>query len=130
MEPVAKTQQPVFVSEKEFKKLTKMPILIIYGDNIAQKPSKIFNENVWRVSSTRALDFAKAVNSRGGDVRVIKLPDIGIYGNTHVPFADTNNKQIADLLENYLKEKNLDKLDKSHLEPKRKIVKDYTIPLK
>lgn len=130
MEEVAKTQQPVFVSEKEFKNLTKVPILIIYGDNIAKNSSKIFNENVWRISSTRAMDFAKAVNSRGGDVRVIKLPEIGIKGNTHAPFADKNNLQIADILENYLSEKNLAKSDKPHLAPKKKIVKEYTIPLK
>ena len=129
-EEVAKTQQPVFVSEKEFKKLTKMPILIIYGDNIAQKPSKIFNENVWRISSTRAIDFATAVNSRGGDVKVIRLPDIGIKGNTHAPFADKNNLEIANLIENYLQEKNLAKSDKPHLAPKQKVVKEYTIPLK
>lgn len=130
MEEVAKTQQPVFVSEKEFKNLTKMPILIIYGDNIAKNPSKIFNENVWRISSTRAMDFAKAVNSRGGDVKVLKLPDIGIKGNTHASFADKNNLQIADILENYLSEKNLSKSDKPHLAPNRKIIKEYTIPLK
>lgn len=72
-----------------------MPILIIYGDNIAKEPSKVFNENVWRISSKRALEFANAINSRGGDARVIKLADIGIKGNTHAPFADKNNLDIA-----------------------------------
>lgn len=65
-----------------------------------------------------------------GDVRVIKLPDIGIYGNSHAPFADKNNNEVADLLEKYFKEKNLDKSDNPHLTPKRKVIKFYTIPLK
>ena len=129
LESVAKTQQPVFISEKDFKNLTKMPILIIYGDNITKEPSKVFNENVWRISSARALEFANAVNSRGGDVKVIKLPAIGITGNTHAPFADKNNLEIANLIEKYLIEKGLNKKDKPHTGPKRKVVKKYTIPL-
>ena len=53
--------------------------------------------------------WAAAVNRHGGDATVVHLPEIGIKGNTHFPFADLNNKQIADLLEQWLKEKGLAK---------------------
>ena len=43
-----------------------------------------------------------------GDVTVIHLPEIGIKGNTHFPFSDLNNIEIADLLSDWLKEKGLD----------------------
>ena len=46
--------QPIKVSSESFRKLTRMPILIIYGDNIATEPSDIFNVDVWRIASTRA----------------------------------------------------------------------------
>ncbi len=42
--------------------------------------------------------FAKAVNDRGGHVEVLKLTDAGLAGNTHIPFADTNNEEVAKLL--------------------------------
>ena len=35
--------------------------------------------------------------------------EIGIKGNTHFPFSDLNNIQIADLMSDWLKEKGLDK---------------------
>lgn len=44
----------------------------------------------------------------GGDVQLVHLPDIGIKGNTHFPFSDLNNVQIADLLSRFPADKNLD----------------------
>ena len=49
-----------------------------------------------------------AVNKYGGDVTVVHLPEIGIKGNTHFPFSDLNNVEIADLMSDWLKEKGLD----------------------
>jgi len=37
------------------------------------------------------------------------LPEIGIKGNTHFPFSDLNNVQVADALSKWLKDKGLDK---------------------
>lgn len=48
------------------------------------------------------------VNSYGGGVTVIHLPDIGLYGNTYFPFSDLNNIEVADHLSKWLNEKNLD----------------------
>lgn len=52
--------------------------------------------------------WAKAVNDKGGDVKVVHLPEIGIKGNTHFPFSDLNNVDIADLMEAWLREKGLE----------------------
>ncbi|MGN0871068.1 MAG: hypothetical protein ACI4UV_07750, partial [Victivallales bacterium] len=89
----------------------------------------IFNVNIWRLSRIRAKQFAEALGKRGGDVRVLSLPELGIKGNTHAAFADLNNLEIADLLEKYLHEKGLDGRDCPHSGPARKQVKSYTIPL-
>ena len=47
------------------------------------------------------------MNRRGGDVTVVHLPEIGIRGNTHFPFSDLNNLEIADLLTRFLEKKGL-----------------------
>jgi len=48
------------------------------------------------------------VNRHGGDVTVAHLPEIGIHGNTHFPFSDLNNLQIADLISGFLNKKGMD----------------------
>lgn len=52
--------------------------------------------------------WVDAINKRGGDARLVHLPDIGIKGNTHFLMSDLNNQQIADLVSKYLEEKHLD----------------------
>jgi hypothetical protein len=47
------------------------------------------------------------VNRRGGDATVVHLPELGIRGNTHFPFSDLNNLEIADLLFKFLEKKGL-----------------------
>lgn len=116
------------VPMKEFEKLAKMPILIVYGDNIAKDVSDVYNSEVWRASSLRAKQFVDAVNRHGGDATLVFLPELGIRGNSHVPFADKNNIQIADHLEKWLAQKGLDKKDNPHDGPKRPQMK-LNIPL-
>lgn len=123
-------QAPQLVSKEDFMHLTKMPILIVFGDNVAKEASNNFNSEVWRVAQHRAQQFVDAVNRHGGDARLLKLPEIGIYGNTHAAFADLNNIEIADLLEKFLKEKGLDGSEKPHKEPKAKGLERNTIPVK
>lgn len=94
---------------EDFMKLTKIPIVIYYGDNIATKPTDEWNKDSWRVRLEMARIWADTVNKYGGDVTVVHLPDIGITGNTHFLFADLNNVKIADITEAWLHEKGLDK---------------------
>lgn len=53
--------------------------------------------------------WTATINGHGGDAIVVHLPEIGIKGNTHFPFPDPNDIEIADLLSGWLKEKGLDK---------------------
>jgi len=93
----------------DFKKLTQIPIVIYYGDNIAKEPTKVWNEDHWRSGLAMARLWAAAINKHGGDATVVHLPEIEIYGNTHFPFSDLNNVQVADELSMWLKQKKLDK---------------------
>lgn len=104
----ADTLKASSVPLSDFMKLTKIPIVIYYGDNIPEQPSANPGQDNWRVRLAMARLWAEAVNRHGGDVTLVHLPAIGIHGNTHFPFSDRNNVAIADLLSSWLKEKKLD----------------------
>lgn len=93
----------------DFRKLTQMPIVIYYGDNIAAAPTSIWNKDHWRSGLEMAKIFATTVNKHGGKAKVVHLPEIGLKGNTHFPFSDLNNVQVANVLSQWLKENGLDK---------------------
>ena len=46
--------------------------------------------------------MAETINRHGGDAKVLHLPDIGIYGNTHFLFEDKNNEEIADIIDRWI----------------------------
>ena len=91
-----------------FLKLTHFPIVIFYGDYIPKTPTRHRHNDYWRAASEMADLFAAAVNRHGGDAKVIRLPDIGIRGNSHFPFAERNNQKVAKALKDWLSEKKLD----------------------
>lgn len=101
--------EPARVPLSEFMAFTKIPIIIYYGDNIAEAPSQNPGQEQWRVFLDVAQRWANIVNRHGGDVKVVHLPKIGIKGNTHFPFSDRNNREIADHLSQFLSEKGLDR---------------------
>jgi len=92
----------------EFMKLTRIPIVIYYGDFILKEPVANPGQDGWRVRLAMARQWADAINRHGGDAKVIHLPEIGIHGNTHFAFSDLNNVQIANLMSQFLAEKHLD----------------------
>jgi pimeloyl-ACP methyl ester carboxylesterase len=95
----------------DFRKLTRIPIQIIYGDHIPKQPNGIPSEDFWQAiayGDAGAVPFVEKVNREGGKADFVALPDIGIFGNTHFIVADTNNVEIADLLSAYLAKEGLD----------------------
>lgn len=103
------TLSAIGVPLSDFMKLTKIPVIIYYGDFIPEKPMDNPGQDGWRARLEMARLWRDCVNKHGGDVTVIHLPEIGIKGNTHFPFSDLNNVEIADLMSAWLKEKGLDK---------------------
>ncbi|WP_200845096.1 alpha/beta fold hydrolase [Roseomonas sp. 18066] len=92
----------------EFMALTRIPIVIFYGDNIPATPSDIPTQDAWRGRLKMARLWRDAVNRHGGDVQVVHLPEAGIHGNTHFPFSDLNNVEIANQVSRFLAAKKLD----------------------
>lgn len=96
------------VTLAQFKKLTKMPIVIYYGDNIPTEASENQGQDNWRVRLKMARLWADKINQHGGNASVVHLPEIGIYGNTHFPFSDLNSQKIAELLSTWIEKHKLD----------------------
>jgi hypothetical protein len=92
----------------DFMKLTQRPIQVLYGDNIPAAPQAQGGLDLWRGRRELAQRFVNAVNAHGGDAQLVRLPDVGVYGNTHFPMSDLNNVEIADLLSTWLRNKGLD----------------------
>ena len=96
------------VPMEDFLKLTRIPIVLYYGDYI-----KIGSENVgedkWGTEFAMAKQFVEAINRHGGDATLVHLPDIGIKGNSHFLMQEKNNKEILKLALDWLHEKGLDK---------------------
>lgn len=103
------TLEAIGVPMEEFQRLTKIPIVIYYGDFIAEEPTNAPGPDGWRVRLAMAMLWRDCVNQHGGDVTVVHLPKIGIKGNTHFPFSDLNNLEVAELMSAWLAEKKLDK---------------------
>jgi hypothetical protein len=92
----------------EFMRLTRLPIVIYYGDNIPEAPTPSPGKDNWRVRLAMARLWRDAVNRHGGDATLVHLPEVGVTGNTHFPFSDANNGQVAGLMAAFLHEKRLD----------------------
>jgi hypothetical protein len=93
---------PIEVPLEEFKKLTRIPIQVVWGDNVDKSASYSNSLKYSRL-------FVEKINKYGGKAQVLMLPDAGLRGNTHIPFADMNNVAVADLLSKFLAENGLDK---------------------
>jgi hypothetical protein len=92
---------PVEVPREEFRKLTRIPLQMVWGDNVDKSDR-------YRPTLAESRRFVELVNANGGDAEVLVLPDAGLSGNTHIPFADLNNVAVADLLSKFLAAHGLD----------------------
>ena len=103
--PVSATA--IGVPLERFEKLTKLPILVLYGDNIADKPSNEVGPDKWRSERDMAEKFVAAVNRHGGKAEIVRLPDVGIRGNTHFLMSDLNNREVAEFVQKWLEKQGL-----------------------
>lgn len=95
------------VPMEEFMKLTRIPIVLYFGDYIPKEVTTNLGSENWRVRLLMALKFVEAINRHGGNASLVELPKNGIHGNTHFMMSDLNNVAIADLLAEWLNGKGL-----------------------
>ncbi len=99
---------PIVVSPEEFKKLTEIPIQVVFGDYLDEVSDPASTEE-WKYVPLRAKQFVDTINSRGGKAELQFLPKVGVHGNTHFMFSDLNNDKVADKLVEFLKKNGLGK---------------------
>jgi hypothetical protein len=92
----------------EFANLSKMPIQVVYGDNIPKSPIPDLVADGRRAQVVTSHMFARALNAKGGNASVLMLPDAGLRGNSHFMFSDLNNIEVADQMSLFLRTKGLD----------------------
>lgn len=90
------------VSMADFLKLTKIPIVVYFGDNISTSDTPLENWGLdnWRTRLNLALKWREVMKKYGGNAEIVYLPDVGIFGNTHFLMADLNNLEVANAMEN------------------------------
>jgi hypothetical protein len=92
---------PIEVPLEEFRKLTRIPMQMVWGDNVDKSDR-------YRPTLEESRRFVSLINEHGGKAELLLLPEAGLVGNTHIPFADLNNVAVADLLSKFLREQRLD----------------------
>ena len=101
------------VPAADFASLTKVPLQVVYGDNIPTRPIPDLVADGRRAQVVASRPFERAVNSRGGAAEILHLPDVGLRGNSHFMFSDLNNMAVADQLARFLEKKGFDKRKES-----------------
>jgi hypothetical protein len=86
-------------------------------------------QDQWRVRLAMARLWRDAVNRRGGTSLSCTLPEIGIRGNTHFPFFDLDNAEVADQMSGFLRDKGLDKVT-GRCRAKARFTKSRIVPAK
>ena len=86
---------PVEVPLADFRKLTRIPLQAVWGDNVDKSPR-------YMEALEQSKRFVEVVNKYGGKAEILMLRDAGLTGNTHIPFADLNNVAVAGLLSEFL----------------------------
>ena len=108
--PLSKGTMPAgtAVTQAEFANLARIPIQVVYGDNIPKKPIPDVVADGRRAQVVISRLFIDALNKQGGNASVLHLPEVGLYGNSHFMFSDLNNVEVADQLSKFLSVKGLD----------------------
>lgn len=103
---LSKKTEGIEVPMDVFLEYTKIPIVVYYGDNLPETDERpeIYE---WTRRLHLMRRWAEMLNERGGDVTVIHLPKVGLHGNTHFPMSDLNNKEVAELMFQWLEERGL-----------------------
>ena len=74
----------------------KMPILVLYGDNVDMAPR-------WAPRLKGCREFVQAVNKAGGKAELVVLPDVGIRGSSHMLMQDKNSLEVAEWLAGWIR---------------------------
>ncbi|MBX9778482.1 MAG: esterase [Xanthobacteraceae bacterium] len=82
-------------SPGDLDRFSGMPIMWLLADFIDTDPQRV-------KAFARNLAFLKTVSAAGGLVDVVRLPELGIRGNTHFVMSDRNSDDVAGVVHGWL----------------------------
>jgi len=77
------------------RSLDSTPILILYGDYITK-------DNRWFEHKKNTQNSLKDIELNNKNIETILLPELNIYGNSHLPMMDKNSDEIAEVIQEWL----------------------------
>jgi hypothetical protein len=92
---------PASFSPQEIAILAKVPMIILFGDHLADAAPPFAGR--WLASIENCRGLVRSINEGGGDATLVHLPEVGIFGNSHFLMFDKNNLQIADLILDWMR---------------------------
>lgn len=83
------------LDEAQIQALAKIPTLVIFGDHLS---GSAISGSRWANNLTGCQTFVDRLKKVGGNAELVQLPQIGLYGNSHMLMQDRNNLKIADYI--------------------------------
>ncbi len=91
---------PAAITTAQLAVLAKIPSMILFGDHVFSKGSGA--SSIWPSIFRNCQAFAGKLAAAGGDVTFVSLPDLGVYGNSHMLMQDRNNLDIGNFIANWV----------------------------
>jgi pimeloyl-ACP methyl ester carboxylesterase len=82
-------------TDAQIAQLAKVPTLILFGDYL---PVPTALGDTWQARFDGCRIYAARIVSAGGKVDLVRTPDLGIRGNSHMLMQDRNSNEIADVI--------------------------------
>lgn len=83
-------------ADSDVRPYTGMPVLLLFGDFVDQSTD-------WWVPRLKACTaFVEAINRAGGQAEIVRLPEVGFKGNSHMIMQDLNSLDVAAWLEQWI----------------------------
>jgi pimeloyl-ACP methyl ester carboxylesterase len=89
---------PIPGDQSKIERIKHIPFIYIYGD--------VKNE-YWQNMYKKQLNFSQILRKQGNDITWIDLVQLGVKGNTHMLMMDKNSDDIAAMIIDWMREKNL-----------------------
>ena len=78
----------------------KIPLIDLFGDNVIGNTTGLGEGRYIGRKAT-----IQKINAAGGKADIVLLPDVGIYGNTHMMMQDKNSHKVADYMMKWVDKK-------------------------
>lgn len=90
------------LTDEDLKKLSHIPLLVIYGDHLEASTELPAGASTWKDRLESCRTVVKRMNAAGGTAALWHLPAMDIHGNSHMLMQDRNNLTIGRMLEEWL----------------------------